>query len=506
MKTKSLAVGLLVSLASLTVGCIRPKEYRPVGYLTPLAVPPTPDATEPDSIAVDRKIALPVGTHCLADAKGQPPKRLTPAGDAVSGPNAGSGPCIAFVEYNDKGKHYHDQEDQIESAAALVQKAIDDDPQHQPIIVGFVHGWKHNATPGKGGHEGITEWPPEDSNIQGLEHVLNYLYRCYYADPHINSTCLIGQRSTAGANVQGHVVVGIYFGWYGADISPYWPVAQQISVYSRGGEADKVAQAAALSRDLARLSHIAHPSPKPEHEPMFVLVGHSFGARLLEQAITEPMETRIMQQIKEPSLPTFADLVLYVNSAAPAKDGMDMLQFLAKHKVSYNKTGGDSSPEPLLAAITTPADAATGIAFTLANAPISWFHGGEVSVSVGYDPVTGKPRIVQEDQAKLFRNTLGHLQEFQSHSVNAVPVASEAACKGVAPGTFYYWVPGHCFQVVPATPLTNESFRWNGTPYWVISTDQVIIPDHGTIFTNRFLRFVGRILPTESDKAAVKGE
>ena len=60
MKTKSLAVGLLVSLASLTVGCIRPKEYRPVGYLTPLAVPPTPDATEPDSIAVDRKIDLEV--------------------------------------------------------------------------------------------------------------------------------------------------------------------------------------------------------------------------------------------------------------------------------------------------------------------------------------------------------------------------------------------------------------------------------------------------------------
>ncbi len=503
MKPRHGSTTLLFVLAGLVAGCIAPKEYRPVGKLTPLTAPPAPDATDLTSIAIAKQVALPVGTLCT-DAKGLKATKgsLTPAKPA--GQNE-SGPCLAFVEYQSSGRRYDER--QIESAVALVQKAIEDDPNHQPIIVGFVHGWKHNADPGNGSYGQISRWPPEDTNIQGLEHVLNFMYRCYYADPATKDPCLVNRGTTLGAT-RGHVVIGIFFGWYAANISPFWPVAQQMTVYTRGNEADKVAKEGDLSTDLKHLSDIAHPSPKSANEPMLVLVGHSFGARLLEQAVQGPLQDRITQQIKagpQGSVPNFADLVLYVNSAAPAEDGIGMLQFLAQHEVTFRTRKGVPTNEPLLAAITTPADAATGIIFTIAMSLGSLSHSGIERIDC-FDPVTPRQFVAEEDRQKLYRNTLGHLQEFQSHSLTELPNKNQQTCSGSAAGQFLYWVPGHCFEVSSATPMPQQSVRWNGTPYWVISTDESIIPDHSTIFTNRLLRFVGHVLPDERDEAVVEGK
>jgi hypothetical protein len=504
MEIRRHSCALLFMLTGLAGGCISPKEYRPVGALTPLHVPPAPDATVPSSIAVKKEVALPLGTVCTEAQDSGLRGKLTPAA-AAGEPD--SGPCIAFVEYQPSGKRYDER--QIESAAILVRKAIQDDPNHQPVIVGFVHGWKHNAEPGNGGYGQISKWPPEDTNIQGLEHILNFMYRCYYADPATKNPCLVARRDATLGRVRGHVVVGIYFGWYAANISPFWPVAQQMTVYSRGGEADKVARKGDLSADLTRLSKIAHPSPKGDNEPMFVLVGHSFGARLLEQAIEGPLKERLSQQIEtsqQGSVPNFADLVLYVNSAAPARDGISMLDFLAQHRVTFRTTKGPNQREqPLLAAITTPADAATGIIFTVAMSPGSLSQAGAEAVDC-FDPTNSKQFQVREDRRKLYRNTLGHLQEFQSHSLAEIPDMTEDTCQGSSQAQFLYWVPGHCFQVSPATPMPGQNIRWNGTPYWVISTDRSIIPDHGTIFTNRLMRFVGHVLPDERDEAVVNGK
>jgi hypothetical protein len=502
MKTRHQSGWLLLAPLVLAGGCIMPKEYRPVNKLTPLTVEPRPDATAPTSIAVDKEMALPVGTLCTKEKGGlaEPLTEAKPAGEK----DKESGPCIAFVEYQPSGKRYDQR--QIESAEALVKKAIQDDPNHQPVIVGFVHGWKHNANPGNGQNGQISKWPPEDSNIQGLEHVLNFLYRCYYADPATKDPCLVVGREKSLEPRRGHVVVGIYFGWYAANISQFWPVAQQITVYSRGGEADKVAKEGDLSADLDRLSRIAHPTPKPTNEPMLVLVGHSFGARLLEQAIEKPFEDRLDQQIKDGSkVPNFADLVLYVNSAAPAEDGIGMLEFLARHKVTFQTTSGtDKRDQPLLATITTPADAATGVVFTIAMSPNSLSYSGTQTVQC-FDPSTASQFQVNEDKRKLHRNTLGHLQEFQSHSLTEIPGKKQDTCEASLQGHFLYWVPGHCFQISKASPMPGQTTRWNGTPYWVISTDQNIIPDHGTIFSNRLMRLIGHVLPDERDMAVVNG-
>jgi hypothetical protein len=464
-----------------------------------------PDATDLHSIAQDDETALPVGKLCTAaDANGQ--QRLTPAGGYQGQPE--SGPCLAFVEYNKGGRRRTDVGDQIGSALALVRRAIAADPQHQPIVVTFVHGWKHSDNPGNAAPGRISRRPPEDENVQGFEHVLNFLYRCYYADPAKNA-CVAPTRMMMRKSMptQGHVVVGIYLSWYAADISPAFPVAQQISVYSRGNEADTVAKPGDFRNDLEALSEAAHPRPVSENEPLLILVGHSFGARLLEQAVTELMEKRVAEQIAPggSTVPTFADLVLLVNSAGSATNGMGLLDFLARNHVQYRTTAGpDQGPEPLMASITTPADAATGVAFSIAMYPGSLGQKGN-EILEGFDPQApaGKQDFaISEPRSKLYRNTLGHLTEFQSHVLEEVNMNP---CTGGQAFEFYFAVPEHCFHVKPATAQPGQDHRWNGTPYWVISTDQNVIPDHGTIFTNRFMRFVGHLLPDESNKPMVTG-
>jgi hypothetical protein len=294
--------GLLFAVTLPLIGCIPAKEFRPVPQLTPLIVPPKPDATAPDSIANEDKPALPIGTSCISDGKRI---QLRPAKN--DGHDAG--PCIAYVEYKEPGEHY--DEHQIEEAEALIHKAIADDPSHQPVIVGFVHGWKHNASPGNGMPGTVGMSPPEDSNIQGLEHTLNFLYHCYYLAPGVPNPCVkdgmgpMAQHAGPSQEIKGHVVVGIYFSWHGANISPFWPVAQQLTVYTRGDDADDVggkncvdptredSKESWISKDLEAISKIVHQEPIEKNEPLFVLVGHSYGARLLEQAICFPMQQRM---------------------------------------------------------------------------------------------------------------------------------------------------------------------------------------------------------------------
>ncbi len=490
-------------------GCVAPKAYRPVQVLTPAVVERGPDATFRESIAKDALTALPVSRLCAA-AK-SPQGHLTEAGGYGGSPE--SGPCLAFVEYDKAGKPYRDTNrrvgDQMEVALDLVRKAIADDPQHQPIVVAFVHGWKHSDNPGNAAAGAVSRRPPEDENVQGFEHVLNFLYRCYYADP-ANTPCVKQTRNGVGKSMplKGHVVVGIYFSWYGANISPAFPVAQQISVYSRGTEADRVASAMSFSHDLERLSVVAHPTAKPEgKEPLLILVGHSFGARLLEQSIERPMKDRIAQQIAPGAngkVPNFADLVLYVNEAAAAEKGVGMLDFLGKNEVEYRTTEGPRvGPEPLIASVTTPADAATGVAFSVAYYPKSLSQTGNVTLTAFAAGAPGKHTFsISEPKRKLYRNTLGHLTEFQSHVLAEVTPPN---CEGGDPDDFYFRVPEHCFHVSEAKPFAGQDHRWNGTPYWVISTDQNVIPDHGTIFTSRFMRFVGHLLPDERYKPIVTG-
>ena len=50
---------------------------------------------------------------------------------------------------------------------------------------------------------------------------------------------------------------------------------------------------------------------------------------------------------------------------------------------------------------------------------------------------------------------------------------------------------GRCFKV------EERPARCNGTPYWIMEIDPSIVPDHSTIFTDRFLSFLEMFIPDQ---------
>ena len=272
------SVVVVLVLALLPVGgCVRSKVYR--SSLSVVTVPPVP------KLPTEKDTQLPNGRNCGAGEDGKAAPVLTPFRDTNGNPvRSPSYPCLAFVEFNEKGytavADRNGAATQLEAAKELIRRAIADDPQHQPVIITFIHGWKHNSNPG----------PPEDTNIQGLEEVLDRLYTYYYAG---GSSPLSCATPTNCPPAPGHVVIGIYLSWRGESVSEYWPVARTFSVYSRGAAAKVIGNpvsgspGVALPESLNEISAIAHPpgSAKDPHQPLLIFVGHSFGAKVLERAM-----------------------------------------------------------------------------------------------------------------------------------------------------------------------------------------------------------------------------
>ena len=494
--------------ASAISGCVADKAYR--SRLSPLLVPAEPRTlpTAPPALRVGNPCSESKPTEIIA---------LTPARD-VNGnriPNA-SGPCIAFIEYDDHG---HAQvPNQLDRATSLIRKAIEDDPQHQPVILAFVHGWKHNASPG----------PPEDNNIQGFEHVLNYLYSCFYGGQD-SSGKDCHNEPTSAAPTPGHVVVGIFIAWRGEIISHDWPVARTLLIYSRARAANKVG-GVDLRNAIDQISIAARPqgAASLHSQPLLVLVGHSFGGRVLEPVVNalymknlrardEEIERHfdLLNQDKADTnrhpIPAFADLVVYINSATPALSAVPMLRFFAQQKLEYREedpnNSGTGRNRPLILSITTPADAATGLLFPIAfgadgfQKKLNGALRGQERVDC-YDPSSHSvPPPVSRSQFDFYIHSAAHFDWVQSHELVDLgpppnPGDSNSCPSAPSPETYDYGILSRCFRIEPKKALPNGAPRCNGTPYWIINTQGDIIPDHSTIFTDRLIRFIGEFLPT----------
>jgi hypothetical protein len=491
MKRSLLFPALLsVTVMVWTCGCIRDRAYR--ANPSVLNVPPEYDGRPPRP---SPDPYLTVGKQCDA-VKGSGSVRMTAAIHPNGSAKADfSGPCIAFIEFDQAG--HESVKGQVDRATDLIRKATEDDPHHQPIIITFIHGWKHNASSGlsqEALQRGDDSGAGEDTNIQGLEHVLDYLYTGFY---------------------QGHVVIGIYIAWHGDVISHYWPVARTISVYSRERTAIEVGTA--VSGTLQKISEAAHPpgTGKKENQPLLVLVGHSFGALVLQVAVNGSFVDRLKERqgATDPAaVPTFADLVVFLNTAAPAIKAVPLLDYLAVQKLEYREDApglpqgnGEGRNRPLLVSITTPADSATGLLFPIAFSAKAFGQKITGTSMKGQQPIQCfDPKSGTTSQSKTAPaissfniSSAAQMGFIQSHElIDLGPPQTPGVLKTCPPGSnsidaYHYGIPGHCFQVQPKT----EPDTCNKTPYWIMTTDGNIIPDHGTIFTQRLLDLIKEFLP-----------
>jgi hypothetical protein len=368
-------------------------------------------------------------------------------------PRAGHPVCMAFVEFDEQGEFWDRQ--QPERALELVALANGD----SPIVVTFTHGWKNNADD-RDDHE--------NHNVIGFEGVLAKL----------------------GTEYPTHPVIGIYLGWRGDLVPEFWPVRQQFSYFNREGTAIRI-PGASLTSFLIRLMTKTHG--EESRGTHLIIVGHSFGALVMERALSQAMTDYVLRQAKGADCEANqvrADLVVFVNSAASADEGKQMLNLL-KDRVTYDANGpcgaGVSDQSyPLFLSISSLGDAATRFAVPIGHG-LSFLNRKLKGSWRDYDPSQAQPPSVTA-QSAYYMSTTAHMEALQSHVIvepDKKPSEVQRCARNPDGSVRYIFNPlvvtGHTYRIC------ERAGRWNDTPYWAMQMPATIVPDHSGIFNLNFL-------------------
>jgi hypothetical protein len=269
---------------------------------------------------------------------------------------------MAFIEFDQKGRMFDPQQE--EAARKLLDFEKARAANGTVITVVYVHGWKNNAAAAEPGGK-----PKDVEKFQGA--LLELGYRAEQA-----------ARAVNGPTVP---IVGIYMAWRGKTLmGPDWVTFA--SLWSRRNTANNIGDGPDLAVILNRIIDRTNAG---NGNSRVLLVGHSFGARVLEHAIESG---KVMLYEASPGTAVVrprVDLALYVNSANDSRLTMARVQELrgAKLRVRHPDfdpgecnepadPGGRVDLEarasrcrdyPLLVAISSSGDSATKTLLPIAN-------------------------------------------------------------------------------------------------------------------------------------------
>jgi hypothetical protein len=393
---------------------------------------------------------------------------------------------IAFVEFDDMGEFW--DRTQLDKALQVIDQA-NKDSGGKAVVITFIHGWKHNAS-------------DDSMNVFNFRKSLQAL-----------ATSICTPPGTSSPDYGHCGVVGVYIGWRGALVHKQWSTLKQLSYFNRRDAAARIAGPNVTETLLSIMRRTKRSS-----EAVSVTVGHSFGGLLLEQALSQSLLGLILNEStheheeqqatgprsEDPSSvsasPTKslspADLIVFVNQAANAMTARQMIGALHKHQVKVVRNG---DPQPMILSLTSAADGATGYLLPIAQTPSTWFKrfrsyqvDANGDIADGHSP----PGIVS--QKKYYTTAPAFLPELQSHQLRRSPAPEDcpAPLRRVTlrmsddPKPL---IEGFCIE--------PRKDAWNTTPYWVMQLPKSVVPDHGTIFTPRFVDLLAGFLPAPSEMA-----
>ena len=344
---------------------------------------------------------------------------------------------LLVVEFDDQGICF-DRNKAIERLSALLEELR----AANPIIVTFVHGWKHNAQNG-------------DSNLGKFRELLMH---------------------TAAAGVAQRPVVGVYLAWRGLSRcgNLLWT---ETSFWGRHKAAQRIAQGTPREV-LGRLKAFRNGTPGQKPQATLVVVGHSFGGLIVYTAIAQSLIEAAASEGR--IAPSFGDLVLLVNPAFSAVSYMPLWSIVASKQF-------DEHQLPVCVSVTALNDWATRIAYPLGTF-LRQFN------ELWSDP--------KERQA-LF-HTMGHLPWLRTHELKlrgdgggkaaaAVTAQYDAGNRRAAAHEALLQLAkgkSQTFGDVSVDIVRNV----RPSPFWVASATKEIIDGHNGIFTDTFIAFVRALI------------
>ncbi len=210
-----------------------------------------------------------------------------------------------------------------------------------------------------------------------------------------------------------------------------------------------------------------------------------------------------IEQLRQSQFKPLADLVIFVNSAGAATEAKETLDFFASNHLVYSV---DGKAAPLFLSVSSSADAATRLAMPIGHGLpfLNYKIRGsfrDVDQLTCFEPKTNQSRFLNPptSQGAFFMSTAAHMAILQSHQLEEEqdPARRRSCSLAQYPPdsnviqAYPMEDTGRCFKV------EEKPERCNGTPYWIMEIDPSIVPDHSTIFTDRFLSFLAMFIPNE---------
>jgi hypothetical protein len=385
----------------------------------------------------------------------------------VNRPARDSGPGweLAYAEFKDDGSAWDPL--QTDRAVELIRQAKNDN-NGAAVVLLYVHGWKNNANAAP---------PPERKDVEKFKTALDRV------------ATMVSRPSQEGRLPP---LVGIFIGWRGDTIRA--EPLRTLTLWPRRAVARQVGRHA-LFESMGRIVDAA--KPRGDDRTRLILVGHSFGSRVLENAIDgldarQGKPGRMLawhQELKNgpaaSSLPPPADLVVFVNAATQSSISEKTIRRLQEtHHRLYgpgvtadscrDDPGGERRlecrPLPLYLAISSTGDLATRYLLPISNLIV---------------PPAPLPLRLR---AAAFT---GRLRSHEAVEVECPPPVPYR-CQPAGSVDFCFEANRDeqrvCYQVRRKRGATNL------TPFWVMTVDPRVVTDHGDIWNQNLLDLFSAIL------------
>ncbi len=392
---------------------------------------------------------------------------------------------LAFIEFDDQGELWSPE--QRERVIDFIERKNETEAGVMLFI--FAHGWNNDASE--------KDEQNKKRSLYGFKQFMSKAsvrLKEFYPEEGFYTPARRAQRlPDIGERGPKPHVVAVYIGWRGR--SAHQPF-KALSFWSRRKAAERIASGPTVSEVLLDLIYKAKENPKSKT----IVMGHSFGAMLLERAIAQVLVGEVMTSADVDSLELPIDLVVFLNEAAPALLARQLVEVFAQQRIKVYRVdnAGNWSERPLLISITSTADWATRFAYPIGNAFAAVARRFRKYGSDYCSPAAAT-------QKEYYKRTAGHVPVLHTHIVMAKPLP-----KGVQPAegvriefdpdsgrrTVSFDGEKHSYTIRPSPRSFND------TPYWIMQMPASMSNSHNDIFnfdTERLLgalvRWTGTSLP-----------
>jgi hypothetical protein len=440
------------------------------------------------------------------------------AGQSEKAPNI----SCSFIEFDERGD-FLDFEQHIDCQGRIRALA----GSNRLVVVMYCHGWKNNSQSGD-----VTEFVSFLTKLAASE-----------------------QARRTGAKVHG-----VYLGWRGNAFRPFvdksnrndsyhetleafgepivdaryhrrfswtYVIPETLSYWARKGAAEHKVSGLPMARALFTYASAAKDYGNKLENRVFV-IGHSFGALMLEKSLGQamvgeitmewwdrekkaptvktPQERRTEQmELEKPGLPF--DLVLFLNSAAPSIYAKEMRDFLKAHRSALGRAQSAEQDVPVIVSLTSTADWATGVVHPLGNMCARFAPSLRRRYTTGIfgdPPRRGAPYPTHKGirQSDFYIRTPGHQPYLVNHWITKEPAKefpqdpravfeANLSRNAADPDVFFTSTatyPAAAWRISKVPPagqpkLDGMAPSMADSDYWIVSCGKELIGGHNDVWS-----------------------